>query len=108
MASGQTTSASRVFIDSSVLMAAAISVQGSARDLISAGLQGELELVLTGLVLEETERNILAKAPAAHPAFARFRQALTPVLPDPAKALVLRVAQVVELKDAPIVAGAIQ
>ena len=64
--------------------------------------------MLTALVLEAAERNILAKAPAAHPAFVRFRQALTPALPDPPNALVLRVAQVVELKDAPIVAGAVQ
>ncbi len=96
-----------MFVDSSVLMAAAISPRGRARDLIMAGLRGEFELVLSRLVLAETERNILAKAPAAHPAFVHFRQALG-AAHDPPRALVLRVAAVVEAKDAPIVAGAIQ
>ena len=95
-------------IDSSVLIAAAISARGAARDLILYGIGGELALVVSELVLVETERNLLLKAPAAFPAFEAFRAALGAELADPGKVLVLRVAKVIEVKDAPIVAAAIR
>ena len=66
-------------------MAAAISGHSSARQLITTGVYEELVVVLTALELEETERNILAHLPAAHLAFALFRQALAPALPNPPK-----------------------
>jgi predicted nucleic acid-binding protein len=107
MASVPTSRAIRVFIDSSVLIAAAISTTGSARELLLAALAGTFELWLSPLVLQETERNLRQKSPAALPAFQLFREALAAHLIDPPKALVLRVAESVELKDAPIVAGAL-
>lgn len=108
MASIRASKAPKVFIDSSVLIAAAISERGSARDLILAGLRGEFTLCTSPLVLEETERNLWRKAPAAVPAYDAFRQALAANLVQPGKTLLLRAAKVVELKDAPIVAGAIR
>ena len=96
-----------IFVDSSVLVAAAISARGSARDLIVAGLRGELRLRISSLVLEETERNLSAKAPAALPLFAVVRESLEGDLVDPPGDLVVEVAKVVEPKDAPIVAAAL-
>ena len=101
------TRATRVFLDSSVLIAAAISPRGSARDLVLQGLRGEWSLCLSSLVLEETERNLARKAPAALPAFNGFRETLTANLVDPPKATVLAVAETVAIKDAPIVAAAV-
>lgn len=86
-------------------MAAAISHRGSARELIGAGLHGDYTLVVSTLVLRETETNIVAKAPHALDMLA----AITRALPEPVKpplALVERAMQLVEPKDAPIVAAA--
>ncbi len=49
----------RVFIDSSVLFAAAYSVTGSAHDLVLAAIQGRITIVLSDYVLAETEGNPL-------------------------------------------------
>ena len=98
----------RVFGDSSVLFAASLSATGHARDVILAALRQELAFFLSDFVLEETERNLGKKAPAALPAFAAFRQLLAGHIVKPTKTQVLRAAAVVELKDAPIVAGALR
>lgn len=97
----------KVFLDSSVLIAAAISSKGSARDLIIKALHGELEIVVSDLVIEETQRNIANKAPKALSALQIFLEALNPEVISPTKTLILKVSKTVELKDAPIVAGAI-
>ena len=55
----------KVFIDSSVLIAAAISTKGTARDLIMKSFRGELKMIVSDLVIEETQRNLEDKAPEA-------------------------------------------
>jgi len=106
MASTPTSPPAKVFIDSSVLIAAAISFRGSARELLNAGILGRYQLFSSQLVLTESERNVRLKAPAALSMFELFEEALAPTLVRPSAEQVLRVAEVVELKDAPIVAGA--
>ena len=97
----------RVFLDSSVLIAAAISSRGAARDLLMRGLRTEILLCVSDLVLEESEGNLRLKAPAALPAFQLFRPTLETCVVRPSRARILRVAAAVHVKDAPIVAGAI-
>ncbi len=106
MASNQTKTR-KLFIDSSVLIAAAISPTGSARDLLISSLNNKFTVVISDLVLEETARNLSNKAPGALPALQLFLEALNPEVVNPTKTLVAKVAEVIELKDAPIVAGAI-
>ncbi|MDQ3702573.1 MAG: hypothetical protein M3442_16860, partial [Chloroflexota bacterium] len=65
-------------------------------------------LSLSTLVLAETERNLAKKAPIGLAAFETFKSALVADSVDPPKELVVSVAQVIEIKDAPIVAGAIE
>jgi len=48
----------RIFLDSSVLFSAAYSSRGRARELILRAARGELTLVVSDLVLEETRRNL--------------------------------------------------
>jgi len=108
MASTHTTPPVKVFIDSSVLIAAASSLRGSARELLNAGILGNYQIVLSQLVLTESERNIVRKAPAALPLFQFFAETLAPGIVRPSRERVLAVAQVVEVKDAPIVAGAME
>jgi hypothetical protein len=96
----------RVFLDSSVFFAAAYSVTGSAYVLLLAAIQGRVRLVLSPYVFAETERNILKRAPRAHPAFLRFRAALPYQLSDPPEEFIIETARVVVAKDAPIIAAA--
>lgn len=97
----------RIFLDSTVLIAAAISDHGRARDLIREGLRGGFNLYLSTLVLRETERNLSKKQPGALPGFQILRTTLSCAVTDPSTSLVLQVAEVITPKDAPIVAAAI-
>jgi len=97
--------ARRIFLDSSVLYAAAFSPTGPARRLILKGLEGSVTLAISDLVLEETKRNLTKNAPVALPSFTRLADLLSPVITNPTKADVRKAAQVVHLKDAAIVAA---
>lgn len=108
MVSSRTRQPRRVFIDSSVFIAAAISASGSARQLLILGLQREFLLSVSPLVLEETERNLSRKAPQALPAFRLLHAAMNLAIVEPSRTQVLRAARVVDVKDAPIVAGAVR
>jgi uncharacterized protein len=96
----------RIFLDSSVLYAAAFSKSGPARRLILKGLEGSIALVISDLVLEETKRNLTKNAPQTLPYFTILADLLSPFIINPTKAQVLKAAQIVHLKDAPIVAAA--
>jgi uncharacterized protein len=96
----------RIFLDSSVLYAAAFSVTGPARRLLLKGLEGSVSLVISDLVLEDTKRNLTKNAPQALPYFSIIADLLAPQIIRPTKAAVLKAAQIVHLKDAPIVAAA--
>ena len=98
----------KVFVDSSVLMAAAISPKGSARDLINEAFTQKLEICISPDVLEETERNLKLKAPLGLDYFYKSVQSLTFKLTKPTKKQILKAAKIVVGKDAPIVAGAIK
>ena len=89
-----------------MFIAAAISSTGAARLLIERGMRGEVELVVSNLVLEETERNLGRKAPRAVPLF-RFLVGVVPLtVVNPGPGLIAQAAEVVDPKDAPIVAAA--
>jgi predicted nucleic acid-binding protein len=96
----------RVFLDSSVLYAAVFSATGPARRLILKGLEGNIALSLSNLVLEETKRNLAQNAPLALPYFTILADLFSPFITNPTKAEIRKAAQIVHLKDAPIVAAA--
>jgi uncharacterized protein len=96
----------RIFLDSSVLYAAAFSATGPARRLILKGLAGSVALAISDLVLDETKRNLTKNAPVALPYFTILADLLSPFVTRPTKTEILRAAQLVHLKDAPIVAAA--
>jgi predicted nucleic acid-binding protein len=95
-----------VFLDSSVLYAAAFSPAGPARRLILKGFAGRITLCISDLVIAETQRNLAKNAPSALPYFLIIVDLLAAAVTNPTKAEVLKAAQVVHLKDAAIVAGA--
>lgn len=96
----------RIFVDASVLFAAAYSRSGSAFDLTRAAVRQEVDLWVSGYVMGEARRNLSRKSPDD----LRVLDALTiaGVLPtvDAAPDHVDRVALLVERKDAPVIAAA--
>lgn len=97
----------RIFIDSSVLIAAAISAIGSARELINRGIAQEIDLYLSSDVVEETERNLKRKAPEGLTYFYEIYESSSFLQVKPTKIQIFKAAKIVIGKDAPIVAGAI-
>jgi predicted nucleic acid-binding protein len=91
-----------------VLYAAAFSATGPARRLILKGLEGSVALAISDLVLEETKRNLKKNAPSALPSFTMLADLFSPFITNPTKAEVFKAAQIVHLKDAPIVAAAVR
>ena len=89
-----------------MLYAAVFSARGPARRLILKGLEGSVTLSISDLVLEETKRNLTKNAPEALPYFTILADLFAPGITNPTKTEVLRAAQLVHLKDAPIVAAA--
>ncbi len=96
----------RAFIDASVLYAATYSPSGASREIILQGIRGNVVLVVSKLVLAETERNLTDKAPVALPGFHLFLDVVPFEFVLPTKRQVLQAAQYTALKDAPIVAAA--
>ena len=98
----------RAFIDASVLFAATYSPTGAARDLINLGLEQQVTLVISPHVTGEVERNLTKKYPERLTTFqlmlanTNFEE-----VPKPTRAEVLAVASYTVLKDAPVVAAAI-
>ena len=96
----------RLFLDASVIFAAALSPKGASREIIRLALQGDIQIVLSIVVIEEARRNLARKAPEALPLFEAFLEALPYECVDPSAAEVRAMAAHVVLKDAPIVAAA--
>ncbi len=95
----------KVFLDSSVLIAATISAKGSARDLLNHGFRGEYDLIISTDVIAECERNLREKAPGVLPLFTTFL-AFLPHRIEPTAEQVAQAAAHIEAKDAAIVAAA--
>lgn len=97
----------KAFLDTSVLFAAIYSPRGAARDLLKLAILEAVTLYVSGLVFEETERNIQKKAPEKLATYHALMQAVPfVVVPDPSKEAVLAAYAYTVLKDAPIVAAA--
>jgi len=98
-----------VFLDASVLFAAAASATGASRAIIVLAEIGFLKGVVSAQVLEEVERNLSRKAPAALPFYHQLIASLDlEVVNDPSPEKVAECVQVIEAKDAPILAAAME
>ncbi len=95
----------RIFLDSSVLFSAAYSIHGHAHDLILMAIRGELTIVTSQLLLNETKSNLFE---SAHEKSSALDQIIANVHFEyvrPMKRDVLAATKRVALKDAPIVAA---
>ena len=99
--------APRVFVDSSVLLAAVISASGSARDLVVAGSHCGATLVISSLVVREVERNLRRKARSKLPSLPWILESYPFEFVEASPDSVRSEADHVEPKDAGIVAAAV-
>jgi len=98
----------KVFVDSGVLIAGAGSRSGASRAVMTMAEIGLFELVLSRWVLDECERNLRKKLPAALPIFAELLANIGPeIVPDPPAEESARWEAIIAAKDAPILAAAV-
>jgi len=99
----------KVFLDSSVLFSAVFSDKGYARDLFELAEWGDIELVISEYVLEEVRRNLKNKASGVLDLLEVFIESIPiKVVKNTNKKLVLQVAKYTHIKDAPVVASALE
>lgn len=99
--------ARRVFVDSSVLIAAALSSTGSVHDLIQLGADRRTVLIISSFVKDEVERNVARKGQDRVPQLQHILDTCPFEMCEPSPALVANEAALVEPKDAEIVAAAV-
>ena len=96
----------QVFVDASVLLAAAYSATEASREIIQSAIRGEIGLMISHLILEEVKRNLQDQVPGAIADLDSFRDAVEFELVQPTKSEVETAMQYCAAKDAPIVAAA--
>jgi predicted nucleic acid-binding protein len=69
-----------IFADSSVIIAGAASSTGASRAVLTLAELGFLKVVISQLVLEESQRNLAKKLPAALPVFTKLLATIQAVL----------------------------
>lgn len=99
----------RVCLDADVLFAGAASVTGASHVVLQLGELGIIGLLLPAQALDEVERNLHRKLPAALPALRALAETCTTPLPMASRAASGRLARAGEAdaKDAPILAAAL-
>lgn len=98
----------RIFADANILIAGADSRSGASHAVLVMAEIGLFTLVVSHQILDEAERNLRAKLPRALPNFAEQMAHLNiEVLPDPSPEDSAKWASVIEAKDAPILAAAV-
>jgi predicted nucleic acid-binding protein len=99
----------RVFLDTSALIAGAVSPTGAAREVLRLAEARLIELVVSRQVLTEADRNLAAKLPAFLEEYHLLLRHLDPVIvDDPAPEAVREAGHVIHRSDAPILAAAKQ
>ncbi|MFN8454125.1 MAG: PIN domain-containing protein [Anaerolineae bacterium] len=98
----------KVFADSSVLIAGASSRGEASRAVLTMAEIGLFKLIVSRQVLDECERNLRKKLPAALPLFAELLAAINlEIVADPPAEEISRWESLIEAKDAPILAVAV-
>jgi len=97
-----------VFADANILIAAAGSPQGASRAILNLAEMGLIQLVVSRQVLLETERNLRRKLPDGLPLVAEWLSYLSlKIVDDPLPERYQRWVSIIEEKDAPILAAAV-
>jgi predicted nucleic acid-binding protein len=97
----------RAFLDSSVIVAGVGSLTGAAGTVLDLCEAGQIEALVSELVLTEVDRAVSAKLPRFVPRLRAFLWEIKPTLvPDPSPAQVRAAAKLTHVKDAPTLAAA--
>ncbi len=97
-----------VFVDSSVLFAAVYSSRGIARDLVNLAITQQVQLVITPFALEEVRRNIALDFPEKLSLYEAVVMNIPfRMISNPTHEQIVMAAQYTVIKDAPIIAAAI-
>ena len=97
----------RVFFDADALIAGAASTTGASHLLLRLSELTLLEGMTCRYVVGEVERNLLAKLPAALPAFRLILEAGVDIVPDPSNSVTAALAGQADPKDLPVLSAAI-
>jgi predicted nucleic acid-binding protein len=98
-----------IFIDANVLVAGADSRSGASRAVLMLAEIGLFRLIVCPQILDEAERNLRQKLPRALPVFTEIMAILDlEIVPDPPLTAYQRWLNIIEAKDAPILAAAAQ
>jgi predicted nucleic acid-binding protein len=99
----------RVFLDTSALIAGIISPTGAAHEVLRLCEAKVVEPVISRQVLTEADRNLSEKLPALIPDYRALLRHLSPhLIQDPSLKAVEQAGKVINRKDAPILAAAIE
>ncbi len=98
----------RVFVDANVLIAGPHSRSGASRAVLMLAEVRLIKLVVSRQILDEVERNIRAKLPGAMKVLVEILALLElEIVDDPERAEWEAFLEVIEEKDAPILAAAV-
>ncbi len=96
-----------VFLDTSALIAGIISPTGAAHELLRLCEARVVDLVISRQVLTKADRNLSDKLPALVPEYRDLLRHLSPrVIEDPVTEEIERAIEIINRKDAPILAAA--
>ncbi len=99
----------KVFIATSVLIAGVASVTGASAAVLDLCEAESIQMVISRQVLVEADRNFSAKLPGLVTQFREFIKNLAPMMVgDPPAIAVERAANLIERKDAAILAAAVE
>ncbi len=99
----------RVFLDTSVLLAGLASSRGAAHLILALAEADLVTIVLSEEVLVEVERNLAVKLPEALPHYRHWLEVSPPEqVPPPSAEAVIRAAEIIQPKDAAILAAAME
>jgi predicted nucleic acid-binding protein len=99
----------KIFLDSSAIVAGAISAKGAARVLLQLAEAEELDIVINEQVIEETERSLAKKSPQNLADFRRLIKVIRPLIVKEAPEEVANCLYMIsDPNDAPILAAAIK
>lgn len=100
----------RLYLDADILFAGAARSSETAASyaLLLLGEPGLIEIVVAAQVIEEAERDLTAKAPAALPAFRRIVERCVDVRPDPLPEAVVARRGLADPEDLPHLVAALE
>lgn len=99
----------RIFLDSSVLIAACASSNGASHAIIVMAEIGLFQVLISEQIIQECDRNLNKKLPTVVSIFKQILTAINPeILPHPTPSDVIQWKAIIEAKDAPILAAAVK